>query len=85
MVELQAVPRLLRAGGAPLATQYRTHLGYITFEGRLGKPLNNEQKFYLQHKENTSNNRGLQRCTCPIRHTCSTVSLAHGQLLRRFR
>ena len=76
MVELQALPRLLRAGGAPFATQYRTHLGYIPFEGRLGKPLDNEQKFYLQHKENTRNNCGLQR------RTCSTVSLAHRQLQR---
>ena len=29
---------------------FRTHLGYIPFEGRIGKKLSNVEKFYIEAK-----------------------------------
>ena len=36
---------------SPIKNIVRTHLGYIPFEGRLSPPLNNTQKFLLEHKK----------------------------------
>lgn len=42
--------RLVQPARTPLLITVRTHLGYIPFEGRVGRRLSNSEKFYIEAK-----------------------------------